>query len=233
MTLILIRHPQTVLPAGICYGRMDVPLVGWKSACAFHLALRQDGGRRFAFPPYECWSSPAVRCTDVARAIGSAYGIEVHTDPRLLELDFGDWEGVAWSDVPRAELDCWAGDVVGFAPPNGESGASLIERVTAFHAGLRGCNIVVSHGGPLRVLAALAEGRPVDLSVPAPALGSVQVFPSGRGGDAEDDALREHFRGAQDIAGVAADLPPGGVSEKRCARDDADDAEGCGPQQGR
>ncbi len=105
-----------------------------------------------------------------------------------MELDFGAWEGQRWDDVPRAALDAWAADVWGFAPPRGESGGALVARVRAFHAELpAGDHVVISHGGPLKVLAALVAGRSVDLLAPPPVTGSVTVFPasspspSGRG----------------------------------------------------
>lgn len=98
------------------------------------------------------------------------------TDPRLLELDFGRWEGIAWDDVPRAELDSWAADPHRRAPPCGERGEALIERAAAFlgtaQSGALPC-AVVTHGGPLRALAALAAGRRVDLRAAAPPFGAV------------------------------------------------------------
>ena len=131
-----------------------------------------------AFRPATIVTSPARRCLILADAIAAACGGTVVTDARLLELDFGDWEGVAWDDVPRASLDLWAADLAGFAPPGGESGASLIDRASAAFRSLpqHGHHVIVSHGGPLRVLAALAAGEPVDLSTPAPAHGSVGFF---------------------------------------------------------
>jgi alpha-ribazole phosphatase len=126
-----------------------------------------------AFRGARVWSSPLTRCRRLAEAL-TPHPI---LDDRLLELSFGDWEGVLWDDVPRADLDRWALDLYGFAAPGGETGASLIARVTAFWRDLgEGSHIVVSHGGPLRVLIALAEGRPVDLANSAPRLGSVTVF---------------------------------------------------------
>ena len=127
-------------------------------------------------------TSPARRCRLLAEAIAAARGGTLVTDARLLELDFGRWEGVAWNDVPRDALDRWAADLAGFAPPGGESGASLIARTRAAHRALprQGAHVVVSHGGPLRVLAALAAGAPIDLSSPAPAHGEVRFFPQGR-----------------------------------------------------
>ena len=145
---------------GVCYGRLDVALAAG------------------LLPPWDghgatLWSSPAQRCRLIAEQIGTPC-----LDPRLLELDFGAWEGLPWDDVPRDALDAWAADVLGFAPPGGESGAALVARVTAFYGDLGpGGHVVVSHGGPLKVLAALARDQPIDLLAPPQALGSVVIIP--------------------------------------------------------
>jgi alpha-ribazole phosphatase len=83
--------------------------------------------------------------------------------------------------VPRTALDAWAADPWGFAPPGGESGGALVARVRAVFAALRPGTVVVSHGGPLKVLAALIAGRPVDLLAAAPPMGSCLLHPPGPG----------------------------------------------------
>lgn len=173
-TLALIRHTAVCLPPGLCYGRLDPELAGTAPAEIDAVLARLAGLR-----PRSIRTSPARRCQRLARAIASALGGEVVPDDRLLELDFGAWEGLAWDQVPRAALDRWAADLTGFTPPGGESGAALVARVTAAHQALpdRGTHVVVSHGGPLRVLRALLRGEPVDLGRPASALGSVELFP--------------------------------------------------------
>jgi len=100
-------------------------------------------------------------------------------DERLAELDFGEWEGMRWDDVPRSGLDAWAADPWYFRPGGGESAAVMVSRVRAFWddrmAEGRSCRIV-THGGPLRVLPALAEGRPVDILSAAPGVGWAACF---------------------------------------------------------
>jgi len=170
--LALIRHPKVAVPPSTCYGRLDVAL-------ASHAEIAGIVGQLTPLPQFCLWSSPMRRCVAVSDAIAQAFAIANHLDDRLLEMDFGVWEGLAWSDIPRAELDRWAACPVSFAPSNGESGSSLITRVTKFYDGLRqipGSHVVVSHGGPLRLLAALALGQAVDLLAPSPALGSVQFI---------------------------------------------------------
>jgi len=172
-TFALLRHLPTALAPGHCYGRLDLP-PGPASPAAALAGLRN-------FPARALLSSPAARCMALAGAVAAATGLAARPEPGLLELDFGAWEGARWDDVPRAALDAWAADPWGFAPPGGESGAALVARVRAVFATMRPGTVVVSHGGPLKVLAALIAGRPVDLLAPAPPMGSCVLHPPGGG----------------------------------------------------
>ncbi len=195
---------------GICYGRLDLPL---------HADAQEQTARVIGllsgFGPATLHASPALRCRGVAEGLAAAYGSAPQFDDRLLEMDFGAWEGVAWDDVPRAALDRWAADLQGFAAPGGETGAALVARVSAFHQDLvtsgRDC-VVVSHGGPLKVLRALLAGGAVDLLAPSMPIGGVEIVSSERE-QAEQDAFRDQGRGAQHVAGVAADLAGGEAGE--------------------
>jgi alpha-ribazole phosphatase len=174
MRVALIRHPRPLIEPGICYGRLDMPLHPQAGEAIARIAA--DPGLRHAT---RVWSSPARRCRVVADAIAEALAVQLTLDHRLQELDFGDWEGRSWDTVARADLDRWAAEPAGFAPPGGESGASLIARIRDFadalHRDRRDC-VVVSHGGPLKVLSALLTGKPVDLLAPAPPIGGLQFF---------------------------------------------------------
>jgi alpha-ribazole phosphatase len=167
MRVVLVRHPTPLIAAGVCYGRLDV--AAETSEIERMVYDRAMVGARVV------WTSPAVRCLHVAEAIAAALGVKSRTDRRLLELDFGHWEGRAWSTISGDDLDRWAADPLGFAPPGGESGAALVARMRDFCALLREDCVVVSHGGPLKVLEALLCDRPVDLLAAAPPIGSVTV----------------------------------------------------------
>jgi alpha-ribazole phosphatase len=167
MSLLLVRHPAPEIAPGICYGRLDVPARA-EGVAKLAAEVRAHGVARV-------WTSPALRC----RAVAERTGLPSRAEPRLWELDFGDWEGRAWDDVPRAALDAWAADPENFAPPGGESGAALLARVREVFFDLLAAGddvAVVSHGGPLKLLAALLRGEAPDLLAPAPPFGSVQVF---------------------------------------------------------
>ncbi|MBW4022811.1 MAG: phosphoglycerate mutase [Proteobacteria bacterium] len=162
----LVRHPAVADGAGRCYGRLDLPLADPASIAPLLAALEPMRGAAIL-------TSPLARCRLVAEALAADWGSVPHIDPRLLEIDFGAWEGLPWDDIPRADLDLWARDLLGFAPPGGETGAALVARVAAFWQRLEAPAVVVTHGGPLKVLLALAAGEPVDLARPSPPPGSV------------------------------------------------------------
>lgn len=150
MILHLIRHPRPLVAPGICYGALDVAAA---DAPAVAAALAAE------LPPgLPLWSSPLRRCRELA--------VELHPQPvfdaRLQEMDFGAWEGRPWDDIARAELDAWAADVAGYAPPGGESPLALQRRVLAFVATLTVAEaVLVTHAGVIRSLVAHANARPI------------------------------------------------------------------------
>jgi alpha-ribazole phosphatase len=143
----LIRHPKPAVAAGVCYGRSDLGLADDPVACAATLRALLPAGAPL-------WSSPLRRCLELARAL--------HADPvideRLAEMNFGAWEMLRWDDIPRRELDAWAGDPVGFAPPGGESALAMRARVVAVLRELPDTAVVIAHGGVLRACVAELAG---------------------------------------------------------------------------
>lgn len=141
--LHLLRHPQPVVPAGTCYGRLDVAAEGVEAA-----AERLRGLLPAGLP---VWSSPLRRCRELAACLHPAPRL----DERLQEMHFGDWEGQPWDDIGPAALDAWAADVAGYAPPGGESACQVQARALAWVGECREAEaILVTHGGVMRVLLA-------------------------------------------------------------------------------
>ena len=141
MQVFLIRHPQPVIEAGICYGRLDVDCDN-PHATADRLKRQLPAG-------IPIFSSPLQRALKLARALSPT----VRVDHRLSEIDFGAWEGRRWDAIARSEIDAWAEDILGFAPPGGESGATLQARVLDFAASLDYASVaIVTHAGVMRAL---------------------------------------------------------------------------------
>ena len=142
MRLFLIRHPQPEITPGICYGRSDLPLRQPWSAEALRAHLPAG---------VPVVSSPLQRCRALAAALASDYRI----DERLTELDFGVWEMQAWDEIPRAQIDAWAADPLGFRAHGGESVAQMQARVRQALAGLDGRDCVwVTHAGVMKLVLA-------------------------------------------------------------------------------
>jgi alpha-ribazole phosphatase len=173
MRVTLVRHLSLLVEPGVCYG-LDTPM---------HPDREPDADRLAAHPVFtglgHIWSSPAARCLTLAERIQRNLGVPLTIDPRLRELDFGAWTGMRWDDIERSEIDRWAAAPLTFSPPGGETGAALRDRVEDFRNALRhdgrDC-VVVSHGGPLKILAAMIAGTPVEMLSPAPPMGSVTTL---------------------------------------------------------
>ena len=149
MILHLIRHPRPLVDPGICYGRLDIEA---ENAVSLAARLRDE-----LAPGLPVWSSPLRRCRTLAELLHP----QPTLDDRLVEMNFGTWEGCRWEAIPRAELDAWVVDVAGYAPPDGESPRMLQQRALAFVAGLDVPEaVVVTHAGVIRVLLAHWRGLP-------------------------------------------------------------------------
>ncbi len=149
MRLYLIRHPQPLVAAGICYGRTDVAVSCAESA-------RVAAALTSQLPPgVPVMTSPARRCTGLADRLA---GGPASCDERLLEMDFGEWEMRAWDDIARLEIDAWADDLIGYRPGGGETVLEVARRVRAFYDAMSQDAIVVCHAGSIRLLLACQQG---------------------------------------------------------------------------
>lgn len=158
--ILAVRHPRPLVPSSICYGQTDVDLA---EPVARSLPELQDATSRLI--NFTIISSPLKRARLVAEAISETSGYPLKLDKDLMELDFGTWEGMAWTDVPRHELDAWAADPMHYRPGGKESPADLFQRVSRFwsaHSDIGENQLWLTHAGPLRCLLALSQGRPFE-----------------------------------------------------------------------
>ncbi len=156
--ILAARHPRPRVGARLCYGRTDVELAEPAEAGAAALIrAAQDPIERIV-------SSPLSRAHDVARHVARETGAPLHTDDRLMEMDFGAWEGLAWTAIPRAEIDAWAADPLGYRPGGGENVEAVLRRVRRAWSGIASAaetTMVVTHAGPIRCLLHVARGVPI------------------------------------------------------------------------
>jgi probable phosphoglycerate mutase len=172
--LVLVRHGQSVWNAdGLLQGQADPPLsvAGREEAVALAAHL---GG----FPPGRVRASDLLRARDTAALAGHATPA---LDPRLREIDVGEWAGRPLAELPRgAEVSWRAGPLV---PPGGERWEDMASRVREALAELVAAGgrwLVVAHGGVIR--AAVASLTGVDPTrIAGPANASVTVVDPERG----------------------------------------------------
>lgn len=152
--MILLRHTRPDVAEGICYGRTDLGLAPGFAAEAARLVADLPAVAAVV-------TSPLARCRRLAERIAAARGLALAVDARLVEMDFGRWEGQAWSDIPRHELDAWAADLMHACPHGGETVADLAARTAAALDDLaRGPRpvLAVTHAGVIKAARARRMG---------------------------------------------------------------------------
>lgn len=163
------RHPRAIGAQGRCIGRTDIPLDPRKARRLAHRIRK--AARRHGLPRV-VWVSPLARSRDVGRAL-RVFGFVVQVDTRLMELNFGRWDGQPWSAIARAEVEAWQADLLHHAPGGhgqGESLAALAARVRSFalDAERDGTpRLLVTHGGWLNALQLLARLLPPAVALAA------------------------------------------------------------------
>ena len=123
--LWLLRHAQPLVAPGLCYGQFNLP--------ADAAASRQAAAQAHAALPQRIHSahiSPLQRCELLAQYLqGLRPDLTYTTEPRIAEINFAAWEGRAWDDIARAELDAWAARFADYAPGGGEPLSAMLARV--------------------------------------------------------------------------------------------------------
>lgn len=159
MDIYLIRHTQPDIDSGRCYGRLDVGLLPQFEIEASRLRARLPAAATVV-------TNAAQRCHRLAVLLAEAMGSQPIVDDRLRELDFGQWEGRAWAEIPRVQTDVWSRDVWNRAAPDGETCAAMHARVGAAWESLLLIDaadlIVVGCAGPLRTLITIALELPAE-----------------------------------------------------------------------
>ncbi len=156
MEIYLVRHTTPNIEKGICYGQSDLGITD---------SFQSEVEKIHSLIPIEdidqIYSSPLQRC----KLLATTFKKDIVFDPRLKELNFGDWELQPWDAIHSKELDPWMKDFVNVQVPNGESYIMLQQRILEFYNSLDHLSlekvVIVTHAGPMRAL--LSYIRQVDL----------------------------------------------------------------------
>jgi broad specificity phosphatase PhoE len=136
LTLVLTRHGLTTRsnPEQHLGQKIDVPLSAEGRSQATALAARLGP---IAFE--RIVSSPLLRARQTAEAIAEVPSPTprpaIESDPRLLEMDYGAWEGLTYAQIDArdaARRREWEANPARLACPGGESGNQVAARARAF-----------------------------------------------------------------------------------------------------
>ena len=176
LTLVLTRHGLTPrsLPEQHLGQRIDVELSEAGREQAERLATRLAG---IAFE--RVFSSPLRRARETAAIVSPDQPAEV--DARLLEMDYGEWEGRTYDQIDGTDARrrrAWEHDPAVLRCPGGESGNDVAARAASFLADLLDAHVArhgaghepgaeetrvlaVAHSSLNRILMCVALGLPI------------------------------------------------------------------------
>lgn len=157
MKIWVTRHGQTDYNAkSLMQGRSDIPLneVGKAQAAA---ARKRIGDVRFD----AVYASPLDRAIETASVIGDVPRSEIIIDERIIEADFGKYEGKPYSRLGLPMTLYWAYPEIFRAPESAESIPQMVQRIRSFFTELEEKDyenvLMVCHGGIIRVIRGYLE----------------------------------------------------------------------------
>ena len=165
MKIYLVRHGETDWnQAGLLQGQTDIALN------AQGLEQAREAAERLKEVPFElAFCSPLIRAKRTAETIIGDRKINLTTDERLRELNFGPWEGVDIRTIKDAASQPFTNPGSYIPPEGAESFAQLYKRSGEFVdqvllplEGTYETVLVVAHGGVNRSILNPVLNIPVD-----------------------------------------------------------------------
>ena len=152
----MVRHGHPLLPAGVCYGLTDVP------ADAQHTRVIARALAGDVPPGATLLSSPLLRCSSLARALHQLRpDLSLRMEPRIVEFDFGCWEGWRWDAIPKSALDAWTEQFAQHRFGGVDCVQDMLDRVGAVWDEYRDAarsQVWITHAGVISAASLLAQG---------------------------------------------------------------------------
>ncbi|HAW49804.1 TPA: hypothetical protein DCX16_02490 [bacterium] len=149
---VLIRHAQTDWnKRKIFRGRAEVELnrTGIRQAEKTSTLLAE-------LPVEIIYTSPLKRAMVTAQILTRPHNVPVVSDPRLIDIDYGEWQGMSEEDVKETKLySDWINRPETIRFPEGESLKDVEERTVSFFKekiASHNLSIIVSHRVVIKIL---------------------------------------------------------------------------------
>jgi len=143
------------------------------------------------------YSSPMRRAMETASPLAKALGLDVRTEPGVVELDYDSATYIPLEELKRIDPERWRAQVTDYFGADLENFASTVEssveRIIAAHAGE---NVAIfCHGGVINAWACKVLGLPASLFLDS-RYTSVSRFLAASSGERSVDSLNEtgHLR---------------------------------------
>lgn len=149
MKIWVVRHPKPLVAGGVCYGQLDLRIDRSQlDSLAWSLSERLP-------------ENVPIYCSSLIRSLTLGKAMQmfrpntiIKSDCRLNEFNFGVWEGVLWSDIPKAEIDTWVQSFPSHFFGGEECVQGFIHRIKSMLLELEGIDeiILITHAGVIRAL---------------------------------------------------------------------------------
>jgi len=155
VSLWVLRHAKPVIAPGTCYGRLDMPadpVLTLAAARAAANVLPSNVRIRY---------SPLQRCEQLTQtlcALRPDLALDCVPDARLMEMNFGAFEGRLWADMDPTLLQAWTDDFADHRFGGAESVREFMARVGAAWDERVAEEVWISHAGVARAASLLQQG---------------------------------------------------------------------------
>ena len=160
MRIYFLRHTTLDIEDNIFYGQTDVD-VSSNFINEVKIIKKKIEGEDLNLKKTLVISSPLKRCVKLATALNVSFKI----DPRIKELDLGDWEMKLMSSIEKSEIEKWQDNLMEYKVPNGESNKNFLKRLNRFLKDILKFEqdvLLVAHAGSINGMISILTKEPFD-----------------------------------------------------------------------
>ena len=160
MNIFFLRHTSLNVQPDVFYGQtvLDVSNTFEKEVKIIKKKIGELITKDYKVKVY---SSPLQRCRNLSQKISD----NVILDPRIMELNLGDWEMMPMHSIPKELVENWEKDMMYFTIPNGESNKKFLQRLKEFTDVICKTDedvLIVAHAGSINGMISNLTGEPFD-----------------------------------------------------------------------
>ena len=160
MNIFFLRHTSLDVEPDIFYGQTDLDV---SNTFEEEVKIIKKKINKLITKDYnvKVYSSPLQRCRKLSQKISD----NVILDPRIMELNLGDWEMKPKQSIPKELVENWEKDMINFTIPNGESNKKFLQRLKEFTDVICKTDedvLIVAHAGSINGMISNLTGEPFD-----------------------------------------------------------------------